>query len=149
MSVRNVAVPWTAACGARVRERRQAMGLTQIELCQRIGRNNGTDVSMLESARRPISGATLVKLADTFGVSTDWLLCRDRQPDEHDLEAMLGSMGDVALRRLREHIETLETCRRLECERGRGLRDMTVRDVKRRGRPQLPSSRTSTLRVGS
>lgn len=60
----------------RLKERREALGLTQGELAVRIG----VTLNMVyryetENAAEPNSG-TLAKLADALGVSADWLLDR-------------------------------------------------------------------------
>ena len=53
----------------------------QRELAERIGRHQ-VDVSRIESGRlQSITVETLEKLADVLGMSTDYLLGRDEEPD--------------------------------------------------------------------
>ncbi len=59
--------------GARIAALRREAGLSQRELADRLDVGAST-VGMYEQGRREPSGEKLVALADTFGVSTDYLL---------------------------------------------------------------------------
>jgi transcriptional regulator with XRE-family HTH domain len=65
--------------GQRLKKARQASGLTQVELASKVGayqskyKNWETDINEPDIQ-------TINKLADTLGVSADWLLGRDEPP---------------------------------------------------------------------
>ena len=61
--------------GKRLRALRKARGLTQQELGELLG-VSASAVGMYEQGRREPDLATLVKLADIFGVSVDHLIGR-------------------------------------------------------------------------
>ena len=60
----------------RLRELRDLRGLTQSDVSTQIGIAQNT-YSQYETGKREPDMATLVKLADFFGVSTDYLLGKD------------------------------------------------------------------------
>lgn len=62
-----------ATLGERVRDAREALGWTQVELGERIGWSN-KDLSLVEQGGRNISTARLRALAVALGVTSDWLL---------------------------------------------------------------------------
>lgn len=65
----------------RIRELRERQDMSQRDLAERIGRHQ-VDVSRIESGRlQSITIETLEKLANVLGVSTDYLLGRDEEPD--------------------------------------------------------------------
>lgn len=59
----------------RLREARHRAGLTQFELSERIGLAGGT-VGTYETARALPNYPVLLKIADTLGVTLDWLFAR-------------------------------------------------------------------------
>lgn len=63
----------------RMKEQRKAKDMNQRELAQRLHVSPGA-VAMYETARREPSFATIVALANIFGVSVDYLLCRTDIP---------------------------------------------------------------------
>lgn len=60
-------------------ELRYKAGLTQDELAQKLGISKGS-VAMWETNKRTPSTGILVRLADLFGVTTDYLLGRSENP---------------------------------------------------------------------
>ncbi len=61
------------ACGEKIRELREKLGLTQRQLAERIGIGKST-LAMYETKDRMPSPVVLIKLASCFHVSTDYLL---------------------------------------------------------------------------
>jgi transcriptional regulator with XRE-family HTH domain len=61
----------------RIRLAREDAGLTQGQLAKLLDVSRPT-VSDIEGGRRKISAEELGKMADLFGVSTEWLLGRDQ-----------------------------------------------------------------------
>ncbi len=61
----------------RIKELRTALNLTQKELGKKLNIAEST-ISLYESGKREPDNATLIKLADIFEVSTDYLLHRDK-----------------------------------------------------------------------
>ena len=65
--------------GRRLRELRKAAGKTQVELAHELGVQQA-HISQLEAGRGELSVALLVRLAQVFGVTTDYLVgLSDRQ----------------------------------------------------------------------
>ncbi|NLT58911.1 MAG: XRE family transcriptional regulator [Clostridiales bacterium] len=67
--------------GARVAQRRNMLGMKQIELLKRL-QTSGIDIStpalsLLEGQKRPVSDLELNALADILGVTAAWLLGRE------------------------------------------------------------------------
>lgn len=60
-------------------ELRYKAGLTQDELAQKLDISKGS-VAMWETNKRTPSTGTLIRLADLFGVTTDYLLGRSENP---------------------------------------------------------------------
>lgn len=61
--------------GSRIKQLRERMGLSQVELAERIGLNNSV-LSRIESGKRPIEDHELNLFADFFDVDADYLLGR-------------------------------------------------------------------------
>lgn len=61
--------------GQRIRRLRERKGWTQLELAAALNINNSV-LSRIESGKRPVEDELLVRLADLFGTSTDYLLGR-------------------------------------------------------------------------
>lgn len=59
----------------KLKELRKAKGLTQRELAKHLGVTQGA-LSSWESERYSIGNGDLKKIADFFGVTTDYILCR-------------------------------------------------------------------------
>jgi len=61
--------------GLRIKRLRERKGWTQLELAATLNINNSV-LSRIESGTRPVDDELLVRLADLFGTSTDYLLGR-------------------------------------------------------------------------
>jgi SOS-response transcriptional repressor LexA len=66
--------------GAKIRERRKALGLTQAELAAKIGATDQSISDWEKERTKVIAQQNLEKLADVLKVSTDWLLGRNATP---------------------------------------------------------------------
>ena len=64
----------------RLRELRKARGISQLKLAMDLNTNQNT-ISRYESGEREPGISELVKLADYFGVSVDYLLERTENPE--------------------------------------------------------------------
>ncbi|WP_194189630.1 helix-turn-helix domain-containing protein [Clostridium chrysemydis] len=62
--------------GNRIKELRKKEHLTQIQLAEKLGIAQST-LGMIESNKRPAGRKTLLKLAEYFGVTVDYLLSKD------------------------------------------------------------------------
>lgn len=105
-------VPWDQDCGRRVREAREALGLTQLELARKIGQNNTASLSYIERARRAVSGLVLVRLADALDTSVDWLLGRPVAVES--VEGAVQHLTDEGIRRLIVTCRSEQAIRRTE-----------------------------------
>lgn len=76
--------------GARIAALRRQAGMNQGELAKKLGISPST-VGMYEQGRREPSAEMLVRLAETFSVSTDFLLTGSPAPPERErLESLLA-----------------------------------------------------------
>lgn len=98
----------------RLHEIRDKNRMTQQDVADKIGVNRSTYANY-ESNRRQVDHATLVKLADLFNVSIDYILCHeDKQPtvDDDGLRAWaierVSGLSDPALERVRDFLTGLE-----------------------------------------
>jgi transcriptional regulator with XRE-family HTH domain len=70
--------------GTRFRAAREALGVSQADLADAIGHENGTQLCLWESGQRMPNISTLVQAADLLGVSMDYLVGRTEEPElEH------------------------------------------------------------------
>jgi len=60
----------------RLRAARRTADLTQVEVSRKFGRQVGTWISGIETARAWVTVPDIVRLADLYGTSVDWLLWR-------------------------------------------------------------------------
>lgn len=72
--------------GERMRELRESAGVTQTEIAKRCGSNQTTIAKMENGVTRP-SVEVLVRWADFFDVSLDYLCCRTDKPQGMMYEA--------------------------------------------------------------
>lgn len=66
----------------RLKELRRVKGISQLKLAMDLGMNQNS-ISRYESGAREADYATLIALADYFGVSIDYLLERTEDPTFH------------------------------------------------------------------
>lgn len=69
------------AIGARIREAREAVGLSQIEVAERLGYASAATISYIESGERRITVADLHALSEVLGVSLSYFLDALPAPD--------------------------------------------------------------------
>lgn len=65
--------------GDRIKKLREAQGLSQLELADRIGINNSV-LSRIESGKHPVEDSEINQFADFFDVSGDYILGRTNDP---------------------------------------------------------------------
>ena len=63
----------------RIKELRKRKKITQIKLAIELGTTQ-TNISRYESGEREADYATLIRIAEYFNVSIDYLLCRTEKP---------------------------------------------------------------------
>ena len=86
--------------GARIAALRKESGLSQAELAEKL-QISASAMGMYEQGRREPSGQMLVSLAQTLGVTTDYLLTGIPAPEQReDLERMFLNRITTADRRL-------------------------------------------------
>lgn len=86
--------------GERIRTARELKGLTQKDLGDILGVSAGA-VANYENGNREPNLATVLRLADLFGVTTDWLLGREGPSERR--EAISGQ-GEPVIGRTRRRI---------------------------------------------
>ncbi|OMC76490.1 hypothetical protein BK125_18575 [Paenibacillus odorifer] len=64
--------------GVRIKKLREARGISQIELAERIGINNSV-LSRIESGKRPVEDTEINAFADFFDVTGDYILGRSEK----------------------------------------------------------------------
>lgn len=104
----------------RLREIRNTRHETQQSVADAIGVNRATYANY-ESQRREVDHATLVNLADHFGVSIDYILCRnENEPivDDDGLRAQaierVQTLSDPALQRVMDFLDGLSAGQEIE-----------------------------------
>lgn len=75
----------------RIREKRRAMGMTMKELGRLVGVSEGA-ISHYETGRREPDPEMLKRIADVLGVTTDYLIGRDRPASATLVPDVSGSM---------------------------------------------------------
>lgn len=61
--------------GARIKETRKKLNLTQTELAEKAGVTRMTVVKLENGITADVSANTIVKIARALGTSTDYILC--------------------------------------------------------------------------
>lgn len=69
-----------ATLGSRLKELREKAGITQRELSEYMAYKTTRSIQRIEADETAIDHTQLIKLADYFNVSTDYLLGRSDQP---------------------------------------------------------------------
>lgn len=100
--------------GARIKKEREAIGITQLQLAEKLDINNSV-ISRIEAGKRNVEDAELIKFADFFDVDGDYLLGRtDIRNRSKNIDGMFFYGGpdkytpdeiaemDAALKRYRE-----------------------------------------------
>ena len=72
----------------RLRELRKQKGLTMKQLGDLVGLAEST-ISLYETGKRQPDQDTMVFFADFFGISIDYLLGREEETEQHDLQNVL------------------------------------------------------------
>jgi len=67
--------------GQRIKRLRERKGWTQLELAAALNLNNSV-LSRIESGQRPVDDELLVRIADLFGTTTDYLVGRAERISE-------------------------------------------------------------------
>ena len=83
--------------GARIAALRRSAGFSQAELAQRL-RVSPSAVGMYEQGRREPAAELLVRMADVFGVSTDYLLTGKPRSEAETVisaQALVSSLEDA------------------------------------------------------
>ena len=93
--------------GDKIKSLRKKNKMTQVKLCKEIGIAQST-LGMIESNRAPAGRKTLVKLADFFGVTVDYLLSEDDENNNvKDVQISKRAEKDIK-KALSETLEQLE-----------------------------------------
>lgn len=87
--------------GDKIKNLRKGMSLTQEQLCSKIGIAQST-LGMIESNSRPAGRKTLVKIADFFGVTVDYLISdnetglneKDKKSITKDLKVLMDEFRE-------------------------------------------------------
>ena len=87
-----------AEIGRRIRDLRFARGWSQNDLARRAGLASRSVVSFYELGDRYPSYETLLRLADVFGVSAEYLLRGDTLNDQETVEYIARKDGDIYIR---------------------------------------------------
>lgn len=74
----------------RIKELRKSKKLTMSELGELVGGLAQSTISLYESGKRQPDQATLIKLADFFGVTVDYLLGREPSEDDKRIKSIGG-----------------------------------------------------------
>lgn len=116
MKSRDMDLCTLCAIGERIRERREKLKLTQEGLGKIIGVSHAV-VSYWENGNRDIKTGDIVLLADTFGVTSDYLLGRTKNPNPQPCvedELGLSHKAIQTIRRLQTGNDCLDGLKNLE-----------------------------------
>lgn len=80
--------------GNKLRALRMKKGATIIQLCEQLQMNHNT-YAKYERNERDVSTETLCKLADFYGVTTDYLLDRENNDDES--QTSIAQLSDIEM----------------------------------------------------
>lgn len=99
--------------GERIRQQREAKGMTQLELARKIGYNTTGAVSLIESGKRDISLDKVREIAKVLGVTPHWLMGWADDPFQikTDLEMTideLQGLDSAQLARIRDYIQYIK-----------------------------------------
>lgn len=96
--------------GEKIRQQREAKGMTQLELAQKIGYTTTGAVSLIESGKRDISIDKVREIAKALDVTPHWLMGWSDSPLEikTDLELTIDELEGLnpeQLARIRDYIQ--------------------------------------------
>ena len=96
---------------SRLRAAREAAGLSQGQAAKLLGMHRPT-ISEIEAAHRKVSGDELVRFAELYGVTVDWIAGSSEAPDPSSERIMLAArqlskMKDKDLDRLLSVLQML------------------------------------------
>ena len=96
--------------GERIRQQREAKGMTQLELAQKIGYTTTGAVSLIESGKRDISLDKVCEIAKALDVTPHWLMGWSASPltIKTDLELTIDELEGLnpeQLARIRDYIQ--------------------------------------------
>ncbi|MDX9816377.1 MAG: helix-turn-helix transcriptional regulator [Smithellaceae bacterium] len=114
--------------GERIRRLREEKDWSQIELAKKANINNSV-LSRIEASKRPIEDELLVKFAEIFNVTTDYLLCRTDYRNESSPEQKIKNAvsDDLELLPFWERLSQRPDLKMLF----RQVKDMTPKEIKR------------------
>lgn len=81
--------------GKRIRERRDALGLSQLELAQRVGKSSAAYIAFIESGERNITMVDLMVLAKELGTSVAELVGEEESSKKVPFKQALRNTGDL------------------------------------------------------
>lgn len=96
--------------GEKIRQQREAKGMTQLELAQKIGYTTTGAVSLIESGKRDISIDKVREIAKALDVTPHWLMGWSDSPlkIKTDLELTIDELEGLnpeQLARIRDYIQ--------------------------------------------
>lgn len=96
--------------GEKIRQQREAKGMTQLELAQKIGYTTTGAISLIESGKRDISIDKVREIAKALDVTPHWLMGWSDSPLEikTDLELTIDELEGLnpeQLARIRDYIQ--------------------------------------------
>lgn len=96
--------------GEKIRQQREAKGMTQLELAQKIGYTTTGAVSLIESGKRDISIDKVREIAKALDVTPHWLMGWSDSPLEikTDLELTIDELEGLnpeQLAQIRDYIQ--------------------------------------------
>lgn len=98
--------------GERIRELRTQLGLSQLELAQKVGKSSAAYIAFIESGERNISTLDLMTLAKHLGTKVAGLVGEEKTGKKVEFMQALRSSGDLDTedkRKIREFYEFLQS----------------------------------------
>jgi HTH-type transcriptional regulator, competence development regulator len=118
--------------GERIRELREKRGWSQREFTKRVGINYSV-VNRIELGKRPVEDHELATIADVFGVTTDYLLGRTKDPHGYTSEAAKTENEEEinTLAKINEHIKKygIEQMRFFDIEKWKHLSEEEIEEI--------------------
>lgn len=93
--------------GERIRQRREELGLTQMQLAYKMGYNTRSSISRTEQAGDDIGTNRIVKFAEALNVSPAYLMgWEDDKPPKTDYQIQLSDQETLLIEAFRSSDET-------------------------------------------